>query len=229
MGDFSQNKDLTYNKFLSHTRYDSFPVISIKHNEYIIIEGEKIDSFYFMLSGKIRIFNNYENGKTMLVRIFDQFNILGDIEYFLEREAQCSVQTIGEVKCIKVPFSYIDKNYRKDLTFINNILIQLSTKILITNTQATLNLMYSLDTRLASYLLSFSRPDSDIVTLPKLEDVSNNLGTSYRHLTRTIKKFVEKGAIMKHKKTITIKNRNQLLEISQGNVYEEETKYNFWG
>jgi len=226
---FNENKEQIYKKFLSHTEKDRFPIVSFFNNDYVLIEGDSLDSMYFLLSGKIKVFKNYENGKTMLVRLFDYFTILGDIEYILEKEIQCTVQAVGEVKFVKVPFSYLDKEYRRDLTFLNNILIQLSSKILLTNDQATLNLMYSLDIRLASYLLSFADPKTSIVDLPKLEDVSNNLGTSYRHLSRTIKKFLEKGAIMKNNKTITIKNKKLLLEMSQGNVYEDETEYNFWG
>lgn len=224
-----KNIELTYKKFLPHTETDMFPIITFHNNDYILIEGDSVDSMYFLLTGKIKVFKNYENGKTMLVRLFDHFTILGDIEYILEKEVQCTVQAVGDVKFIKVPFNYMDKEYRRDTNFLNNILIQLSSKILLTNDQAALNLMYSLDTRFASYLLSFANSDTNIVDLPKLEDVSNNLGTSYRHLSRTIKKFIEKGAIMKNKKTIRIKNKKLLLEISQGNVYEDEAEYNFWG
>ena len=222
---YQDNLNELYHRFLTKTDRNIFKTLSFKSGEFIIMEGDIIDSFYFVVSGKIKVLRNYENGKTLLIRVYDSFTILGDVEYFLNIVASCSVQTQGEVKLIKIPYAYIDKEYRKDSTFLYNILVHTSSKILLTSDQTSNNLMHSLDTRFSSYLLSLSSKNNNIVYIPSLGDIANNLGSSYRHLTRTIKKLADKGVIMKTKKRIEIVDRKLLLELSKGIVYENQIEY----
>lgn len=221
---YQENVARLYEQFLTKTEVSEFKTQTFKNGEFIIMEGDVIDAFYFVVSGKTKVLRNYKNGKTLLVRIYDSFTILGDIEYFLKSEATCSVQTQGEVKILKVPYNYIDKEYKKDHTFLYNILVHTSGKILLTSDQTSINLMHSLDTRFASYLLSLVSAESDIVEIPSLVDIANNLGASYRHLTRTIKNLINKGAIMKTKNRVKILDREFLFELSQGNVYENQVE-----
>jgi CRP-like cAMP-binding protein len=144
-------------------------------------------------------------------------------------DADCTVETQTDVRYIKVPFSYIDKEYKDDSKFLYNILVQTSAKILLTQEQISINLMHSLDTRFSSYVLSLVEDGNDYAIIPSLVDIANHLGTSYRHLTRTIKKLSNKGAIMKTKNEIKLLNKELLLEISQGNVYENQVEFKVQG
>ncbi len=221
---YKENLNILYNKFLINCDESKLVHQEYSKGQFIINEGDKLDSFFFVLSGKLKVYKNYENGKTLLLIIYDSFTILGDVEYFLKKEAQCSVEVLSTVRIVKVPFSYIESNYRRNIDFLDNILLQLSEKILSTNDQATLNLMYPLETRLASYILSLSEDTIDDIVLPNLVDVSNHLGTSYRHLHRTIRKLIDKKAIIKNKSNIRILNKKLLLEIARGNVYEDQNE-----
>lgn len=218
---FQNNLDYTLNHFLVNSKVSDFNIIRYKKNEYIIRSGDQLENFYFLLSGKIRIFQDYENGKTMLIRIFDSYTVLGDIEYFQDIPAMSSCQCVETVEILKVPYAYINRYYKDDLIFLRNILLQLSSKVLLTNEQALLNNVYSLDTRLASYLLSLVG-DKNFFEIPPLTDVANHLGSSYRHLTRTIKDFIDKKILVKKNKLIKILDRKKILELSEGNVYERQ-------
>jgi CRP-like cAMP-binding protein len=221
---FKENVNLLYDRFLTKTDRLAFGIQTFKRGEFIAMEGDKIDAFYFVLSGKVKVLRNYENGKTLLIRIYDSFTIIGDIEYFLKTEATCSVQTQDEVRVIKIPYDYIDKEYKNEHRFLYNILVHTSSKILLTSDQTSINLMHSLDTRFASYVLSLYIEGENTVEIPSLVDIANNLGASYRHLTRTVKKLTNKGAIMKTKNKIKILDKELLLELSQGNVYENQAE-----
>ncbi len=221
MNSYKKNLDYTFNHFLVKSHREEFKPVLFEKNEFIIRSGDDLDSFYFLISGKIRIFQDYENGKRMLIRIFDSYTVLGDIEYFNEIPAMSSCQCVETVKVIKVPYRYIDSKYKDNITFLKNILLQLSSKVLLTNEQAILNNVYSLETRLSSYILSLL-DESNNVELPPLTDVSNHLGTSYRHLTRTLKNLIDEGIIMKKNKLIKVLDRRKLSILSQGNVYERK-------
>ncbi|XMB72945.1 Crp/Fnr family transcriptional regulator [Mycoplasmatota bacterium WC30] len=221
---YKENLNILYNKFMIKRDDKHFIHKEYSKGEFLINEGDKLENFYFVLSGKIKIYKNYENGKTLLLRIYDSFTILGDVEYFLKKDAQCSVEALSSLKIVKVPFSYIESTYRKNIVFLDSMLLQISEKILTTNDQATLNLIYPLETRLASYILSLSFDTLDNVSLPNLVDVSNHLGTSYRHLHRVMKKLVDQKAIIKNQSNIKIINKKLLSKIARGNVYEDQNE-----
>lgn len=216
-----QNKIAMLKEHFLKTINDSFlEDVIYKKDSLIINEGDTLKDFIFVLSGKIKITQNYENGKTLLLQFMDGFTVLGDIEFFLQENAYSSVQAITEVKAIKVSNHHIDKYAIKDVNFLKNILTQMGRKILQTNNKASLNLIYPLETRLASYLLGLSINKK--ISLPKLSDVSDHLGTSYRHLHRVLKQFKEDGIILKSNHDIIILNKDKLNQIGRGNIYERE-------
>ena len=192
--------------------------IVYKKDSTIINEGDSLNDFIFVLNGKIKISQNYENGKTLLLQFIDGFTLLGDIEYFLKENAYCTVQAITDVKALILTYSDVDKHYKNNVLFLKNIMIQMGKKILQTNNYASINLIYALETRLASYLLGLSI--NHHVRIPNLSDVANHLGTSYRHLIRVIKKFKEQKIISKHHQNIDILDQKKLMEIGRGNIYE---------
>lgn len=209
--------------FLQNANESALEEVTYNKESYIINEGSTITDFIFVLNGKIKITQNYENGKTLLLQFIDGFSILGDIEYYLKEDAYSSVQAITEVKAIKVSNTYIENNYKNDTNFLENILIQMGQKILHTNNKSSLNLIYPLETRLASYLLGLSINRK--VSIPKLSDVSAHLGTSYRHLHRVLKQFKEEKIIKKLNKEIIILNQEKLNQIGRGNIYERNNDF----
>lgn len=220
---YKENYEIIFNNFLVNSDKTEFKPIKYKPGEYVILSGQTLDSFYFVLNGKLRIFQDYSNGKTLLIRVFDPFTVLGDIEYFQNQDAMCTVQAIEEVNLIKVPYSYINTKYKDNLTFFKNILLQMSSKLLLTNEQALMNNVYTLDTRFASYLVSMA-DKKNYVEISSLVDIASHLGASYRHLTRTIKDLTQKGIIEKVNRTIKILDPKKLYEISEGNIYEKQIK-----
>ena len=221
-------------KYLTEEILDNPEISKLKHIEYnkgdfLIHEGDVLDSMIFILDGKIKIYQNYENGKTLLLQIMDNFNVLGDIEYFLKRDAECSVEAMSHIEAIKISYSEIDKLYKNNIKFLNQMILHISNKLLKTNKYASVNLMYPLETRLASYLLSTCSISSNKLTLPNLNDLANQLGTSYRHLERTFKKLENDFIISKENKEVFIYNKDRLLEIGRGNIYEREDETFVYG
>jgi CRP-like cAMP-binding protein len=206
---FLENIDPSY---LKHTSYDK--------GSTIINEGDVLDQLIFVKEGKIKISQNYENGKTLLLQFIDGFTVLGDLEYYLKENAFSTVQAITDIKAVVIPYHDIDQHYQNNINFLKSILIQMGRKILQSNNDAQLNLIYPLETRLASYLLSLSINRK--VTLPNLSDVANHLGTSYRHLNRVFNQFIKDNIIKKDYRSIIILDLKQLKIIGRGNIYERK-------
>ena len=100
----------------------------------------------------------------------------------------------------------------------------LGKKFINASISSSINILYPLENRLASYLLAVAPEDNDLSNLDgiityKFTEMADLLGASYRHLIRTINKLCEDKIIRKERNLITILDRNALKELA-GDLYE---------
>jgi len=192
--------------------------------EDILVSGEPMIYFYFIVEGKAKIFNTLENGKSVLLRFTRPLSELGSVEVLEPvRIVHSNVQSLYGTTVIRIPFQAIDEHTKDDTSFYKFIVRRLSHKLsTISNTHA-LNTTYPFKNRFASYLLSLTRIDDveriDEIDIDQLTDLATFLGTSYRHLNRVVKEMVEDGIIKKTKNSFIILDYKQLEELS-GGFYE---------
>ncbi len=205
---------------LTKHKIEEISIQTFYRNESIIMESTSLNEIYFIISGKIKVFKEYENGKILLLQFVDGLCSMGDIEYINGLTyATGSVKAVNEVNLFRVRFETLKERYSRSFDFNDYMIKHLSKRLLSGTGKSNINLIYPLETRLASYILSMNI--ESIVILNNLQDLSNNLGTSYRHLHRTLKVFTDKNIIIRKGKTIEIKKYNKLKELSRGNIYED--------
>lgn len=191
--------------------------------EIIFNKGIDLDYMYFLVKGKIKIYILQDNGKLLLIRLNEPPNILGDIELLTDYQTQCHVESLDESLFICAKMSRIRETACNNVTFLQFIVKNLSSKLYTISNSASINVLYPLENRLASFILSLCKEDLAVnskVPIPKLTEVATLLGTSYRHLNRIISQFIEKNIIEKRKGVIIIKDFSELEKLSCGNIYE---------
>ncbi len=187
-------------------------------NEYIYQMDEKVDFFYFFVSGKAKVFTIVENGKAFLLRFYEPLTIIGDMEFANKNYnyASTNIMALNEVHCIGIPIEILEKKYENDievLKFINN---ELSKKLKDLSISSSINLLYPLESRLASYLIyQINDVSNEFILADKLTDISDLLATSYRHLLRVIEEFQRKNLIIKKKNVVKIVDMKKMKEISR--------------
>ncbi|GED31268.1 Crp/Fnr family transcriptional regulator [Brevibacillus centrosporus] len=87
------------------------------------------------------------------------------------------------------------------------------------------NLLYPVEVRMASYLLSVSFDEADKRLEKKLStadlmDAASLLGTSYRHFNRVLQQFCASGLVERKKGFLLVKDPEGLREIAGQNIYE---------
>ena len=221
--DMTKNIKYLFNSVLVNHKQDELDIKTYAKNDFIIKESNPINHIYFIVSGKIKVYKEYENGKTLLLQFVNGICSMGDLEYINEMEsATGSVKAVNEVKLFMVSYQELRERYEDNKNFNNYLIRHLSKRFLSSNNKAGFNLIYSLETRLSSYILSMSNNMTKTgVTLDNLQDLSDNLGSSYRHLHRALKELTSKGVIERHRNHITILNINKLEELARGNIYED--------
>ena len=82
----------------------------------------------------------------------------------------------------------------------------------------SVNILYPLENRLASYILaSYTNEDSN--NTENLTQIAEFLGTSYRHLLRVVKEFELEKIIKRDNKKLVILDKDKLEELA-GDLYQ---------
>lgn len=191
-----------------------------KKNELIIEQGELPHYLYFLVEGKIKVFASSDEGKKLIIAFNQPFSIIGDIEFVQQSPYLNTVEALTDVKMLKIPLKVIHQYGMQHLPFITFILETLTRKFYMNANVSRFNLMYPVEVRLASYLLSMTT-EEETVSIHHLRDAADLIGTSYRHLNRIIGQLCDEGVIERKNRIINILNREQLNVMAKHNIYEE--------
>jgi CRP/FNR family putative post-exponential-phase nitrogen-starvation transcriptional regulator len=192
-----------------------------KPGEYIVRAGEYPTHFYFYVQGKSKVFQLLENGKALLCRFYHPFEIVGDVEIFSGKQNVCNLQALTDVTCLGIPMNRIKKAAESNPKLLKMLCCSLGEKLASFNMISAVNQNYPLENRLASYLsaVSESGKNNEIVIREfytnNLTELAELLGTSYRHLTRTIRKFRNEKIITKQGAKIGILDQRLLTSMAK--------------
>lgn len=170
-----------------------------KRNEYICKEDENIDYLFFFVEGKAKIYISLKNGKSLLINFYYPFMVLGDLELINLTKATTNMEVIEDAYCIGLPFKQVRDELLNDAKFLRFICSSLGNKMDTSSRNGTINLLYPLENRLASYMMATRGYGNRIQFDETLTEVAELLGTSYRHLLRTINNLINKGILKKCK------------------------------
>mgnify|MGYP001198493728 CR=1 FL=1 len=193
--------------------------------ELICSQGEPAQVLYVLVKGKLKTYTTSAEGKTLILSFKTPLEVIGDIEYVHGTDIINTVEAVSSVWMIGIHHRWL-KQYGKDHAPLLQFLLEIITdKFYRKSTSLSFNLMYPVEVRLASYLLSVSFDDSDALFNGQLStfslvDAANLIGTSYRHLNRVIRKFCAEGLIERNKGFILVKDRDGLNVLASRNIYE---------
>ena len=209
----NDNKKLNYyiNKYNINEIFSSdiYPYMEIHHfkkNEHICLSGEELKYLYLFVEGKSKVY------------ITTPVQIVGEIELLNKIEFQCNIQAIRDCICIAVPRKIIEEKYLKDSKFLHYISTHLALKLASLSVSNSVNILYPLENRLASYILaSYTNEDSN--NTENLTQIAEFLGTSYRHLLRVVKEFELEKIIKRDNKKLVILDKDKLEDLA-GDLYQ---------
>ena len=189
-----------------------------KKDEFVMEAESELQYYYLMVEGKVKISYPFENGKSMFLKFYQGFNVLGDLEFLKNIPVLCNVETIRDSCFILIPADILRKESLAHAPFLSHLAESLSDKLYATIVNSSYNYVYPLVNRLSSYLLEHMNDSSLIILTSSYEEISQFLGTTYRHLNRTIKELEQQAVIRCENKTIHILDKEALETLSK-NVY----------
>lgn len=199
-------------------------LVLFKKNEYLLQEGEDVNKLLFLVDGKARVYTTLQNGKSLLLCFYQSLRMLGDVEIFNVQPSSSSVQAIDDCYCIAISMEAVRAHLLNDAKFLCFIVKSLGEKLVRCSKNSSINLLYPLENRLASYILATSQKSDnkdrkDRKFKENLTQIAELLGTSYRHLLRTLNILDERGAIRKEGSYYLVQNEEILREMA-ADVYK---------
>lgn len=207
------------NEIFSEDMTEYMELVTFEKNDYICKENEKVEYLYFFVKGKAKVYVSLKNGKSLLLCFYYPLMVLGDLELVNFEEATSNIQVIENSHCIVLPFNKVRDKLLSDAKFLRYTCESIADKLRRSSNNNSINLLYPLESRLASYILvteeQVNNSEEKILKFDgNLTEISELLGTSYRHLLRTINGLVQRGAIKKVKNYYEIIDESILEELS---------------
>ena len=185
--------------------------VTFQKNDYICTQGQAITELTYILSGKVKIVRSLFNGKEHILETLNQPQILGDVELMTNQPAGSSVIALEEVQAVQLPLNNKEE-LLKDPVFLYQIGRNLAMALHKQGITASTNASYSVKERLATHILK-SEEENIFQLSPSI--LASRFGTSYRHVQRVIKQFIDQGIIEKEAfKTYRILERQTLEKLA---------------
>ncbi|MCB2288302.1 cyclic nucleotide-binding domain-containing protein [Clostridium sp. CS001] len=183
--------------------------------EYILEAESKLEYYYLLVDGKIKVSYPFENGKSMLLKFYKEFNSVGDLELLKNIPILCDIDAIEDTYLIAIPSDILRKNYLDNLKFLHHLIDSLSEKLYANINNGSYNFVYPLINRLSSYIVEHITDKNYITLNSSFIEIAQFLGITYRHLNRTFKELESKSIIKCDNKTIYILDEGRLRELSK--------------
>ena len=186
-------------------------IVTFQKNDYICTQGQAITELTYILSGKVKIVRSLFNGKEHILETLNQPQILGDVELMTNQPAGSSVIALEEVQAVQLPLNNKEE-LLKDPVFLYQIGRNLAMALHKQGITASTNASYSVKERLATHILN-SEEENIFQLSPSI--LASRFGTSYRHVQRVIKQFIDQRIIEKEAfKTYRILERQTLEKLA---------------
>jgi CRP-like cAMP-binding protein len=127
-----------------------------EHGDPICRQGERSRYLYILVKGKIKIFNTSAEGKTLVVSFKTPLELIGDVEFFQDIDIINTVEAVSPVDMIRIPYRELKEHGSEHAPLLRFLLDVITRKFSLKSQFMSFNLIYPVEVRLASYLLSVS-------------------------------------------------------------------------
>lgn len=167
--------------------------VTFQKGNYICTQGQAITELTYILSGRVKIVRSLSNGKEHILEMLHQPQLLGDVELMTNQLAGSSVIALEDVQAVQLPLN--DKeSLLEDPVFLYQIGRNLAMALHKQGITASRNVSYPVRERLSTHILSIEE-EGNFQLSPSI--LAASFGTSYRHVQRVIKQFIDQGIIEK--------------------------------
>ncbi|CDQ17810.1 cAMP-binding domain of CRP or a regulatory subunit of cAMP-dependent protein kinases [Halobacillus karajensis] len=200
-------------------------VYSFHKGDLLFTTGQMLNELYFLVEGKIKIYTLTPEGKSLINRFKRPLGVIGDVEYVKGSPVINSVEAVSDGVMLAATFTDLKVLEANHPPFTRFLLETVAHKFYTESQATSLHMLYPVEVRLASYLLSISSDGEGTLfhqemRTENLTELAEWVGTSYRHLNRVLKRMNAGDIIERLNGSIKIKDLEKLRHLANGNIYE---------
>lgn len=192
---------------------DRMRIHRYEKGEFLCLAGEHIPNLLLITAGKVRVAITGFNGKSLLYGINVNRGFMGCIELMTGARASASGESLTAVTCIAVPIAENLQTLTNSLPFMKALCMELSVVFESSSRASAQNILYPLETRLCSYI---AMTQENAFFSENLTYLHALLGTSYRHLLRTLESLCTRQILRKQAGGYAVVDSRALQRIAQG-------------
>ncbi|MGG3284113.1 Crp/Fnr family transcriptional regulator [Paenibacillus solani] len=193
-----------------------------EQGEVVLREGDELTGVYFQVEGQTKVSSSVGTGKSLLLRFCHPLSVFGDVELFQKVVIQSQVEAIQPSSFLFINKQTVETKLVHDHRFLLELIKHLSYKLQTCTTASRINLLASVEERLASYLLT-TRLQNEFgkeIQTSHISEIASLIGTTPRHLNRVIQSLTDMKVLKKEKKCLTVLDWERLDELSNELRYE---------
>lgn len=217
--------ELNMQKIFMNNMKNDMRLLKFDKHEYLSREDEDLEYLLFFIQGKAKVFKTLPNGRNLLLAFYKPFRVIGDIEIVKNQSATGTIQALSTCYCLAISMEKARLELTKDRKFLKFTCESLAEKLAAVSMNSSINLLYPLENRLASYinesLVYEENEESLYIDFDEnLINIAELLGSSYRHLLRTFNTLCKKGVLEREGGKYKIINKALLKDLA-GDLYQD--------
>lgn len=172
----------------------------------IINEGDRSDSLYIIVSGKIKVYSASESGKEVVFNVHGPGDYIGEMSLDGEPRSASAI-TMEPTTCSVVSGSNLREFIARHPDFATHLIHKLIRRARVVSDNLKSLALLDVYGRIARLLLELAETDGDkMVIKQKLthQDIADRVGSSREMVTRILKDLTAGGYVSMQEKFITI-------------------------
>lgn len=188
---------------------DKFEMRTFQKGEVILNVEDRIDEVFILKNGRLKTYSLSENGNKHLIKIYENGELLGDVEIFTDSSVICYLEGMDEGEIYVIKREHFLQWMEQDFNVSLYIVRQLAQKLINTGMKMQSAVSYPLKYQVLLYIFKYiSQYKTNCI--PKLLIVEE-LGSNIRSINRILKQLAEEGMIVNLNGKIQVDDLNLIL------------------
>jgi len=188
-----------------------------RKNMILFMEGEPGEAFYYIKSGKVKVFRSYEDGKEHIVHIFGPGDVFGEATLFNNIPYPASASVYEDAVIGMIKNRDLEELVKENSEFALKLIKILVSKLIFAQQKIRDLAFNDVFTRTASQIIKLSGDygkKSEIGTIIDIQlsrqELADMIGTSRETVSRVMSKFKKERSITEDNDKIIILNESKL-------------------
>lgn len=193
----------------------------IKKGEVLFEEGEYVNGVYCVRAGICKVSKMSDNGKDQIIHLIKKGDLLGERSLLNNEAANLKATAISDMEVCFIPKEEVLRDLEENHSFTLVMLKKMAQNLKEADDVIVDMAQKNVQQRLAQTLLnlddSFNKKECGAIDIClSRDDIASIIGTATETAIRILSRFKKQGILTLKGKSITIHNRLELQNISEG-------------